>query len=510
MCLEKCLFLSVKIKFYKFNLMKKLYFCAALAVFWQMPAAAQAPSLNPNGIVSILNESGFAGTGFFTGPHTAATALHNLTDITGDINKSVFLLHPKTGEKVFFDYIRYIDFKNDVALVDILEYESPFYYDLNEIQETPLPSSKAGSSYVLGILEGELIQLEGSAPYMYSKGSPLLQRISYTSLQNIEGLSGSPVFSETGQVIGVVNSYERGVSLIGPKIQVVKEMLDRPSMRCTSSQCIQDAGLALSEDRAAQFRLGLYEFNRALAYQPGQNEQDRREMIRNQIGVAAHWLQKSSSQNYPPAALELAKIYFYGMGAFEVDYQKFEKLAAQSAKEGFAPAQHLLGLFLTHKKGQSESAAYWFKAAAKQGYFGDLKPLLLAYVGEEKSPLTALLKELAQIGHPGAKTGLSFHLFTGDGVEKDVEEARRLLLSAAAEKNPQAVFSLAEFYEGGLYGFPKDAQRALEFRKKAEQLGWPLDERENDGKMMRYMRGFKLRSNRIFRTCRGWLNYSLR
>ena len=433
------------------------------------------PIAESSAIVSVVNRSGAVGTGIFVSPQVIATALHNIDDFNKPVKDNIFLIHSETREQINISSIRNIDFKHDIILLNVGGSKSYSYYDLNSL-ESPTPSKSKRfyeRSYVVGMLNGKLVKLNGSEPLPYSQENEdaLLQRITYMSPNRIQGLSGSPIFAENGKILGIVNSQERRVSIIFTQIQAVQRMLEQSSTTIYDNvkKAIEDT--VDFSDKVVQFRVGWQELNRASLYKPNMSEREKQEIRNSQVGLAVHWFKRSAAQGYSPAMLELANIHAYGMGVFEVDVGQFRPLAEQSAKKGFAPAQHRLGIFLTHVKDHFHIAVSWLKSAAEQGYFGDIAFLpLLSTEGIPFKEIIKALDTLSESGHPQARAYLSHYLFTGQGVAQNIKRAKKLLNQAVDDRYPLAIRQLSLLYQEGKYGYPIDDTMALKLRRQAEQL----------------------------------------
>jgi len=75
---------------------------------------------------------------------------------------------------------------------------------------------------------------------------------------------------------------------------------------------------------------------------------------------SAEWYKKAAEQNYAPAQFHLAFLYRNGKGVPQDD-EKSEKLLLQSAENGHAYAQLILGLHYKSK------AIEWLKKSAENG-----------------------------------------------------------------------------------------------------------------------------------------------
>lgn len=79
------------------------------------------------------------------------------------------------------------------------------------------------------------------------------------------------------------------------------------------------------------------------------------------------------------------------------------------------------------------------------------------------------LEYAASIGHPRAQ----YAMFSISLKSKEYPAARNYILSAAAQKNPEALLKLSEIYQGGYQrlSFPKNLEMARKLCKEAEILG---------------------------------------
>lgn len=79
------------------------------------------------------------------------------------------------------------------------------------------------------------------------------------------------------------------------------------------------------------------------------------------------------------------------------------------------------------------------------------------------------LEYAASVGHPRAQ----YAMFSISLKSKEFSAARNYILSAAAQKNPDALLKLSEIYQGGYQrlSFSEDLEMARKFCKEAENLG---------------------------------------
>lgn len=120
------------------------------------------------------------------------------------------------------------------------------------------------------------------------------------------------------------------------------------------------------------------------------------------------------------------------------DLIKAEQLWRKAAKQGYAPAQTRLGYFLD-KSEQDQEAVEWYKKAAEQG-----------------------------------NAEAEFHLGTmygaGEGVKKDLNQARIWIERAAQKDFLAAVSAMAEAYKHGELGLTVDLEKSAFWQKKFNSL----------------------------------------
>ena len=486
---------------FKRYLLKAFYICGSVFGF---PVFADPPIAVDASIVSVMNKSGMVGTGVFVAPQVVVTALHNIDDFYKPVKDNIFLIHSETGVQISVSSVRSVDFRNDIILLNVENFRSHSYYDLNLLPSSEY--SEAKSSYVLGMLNGQLVRLNGLKPLAYSQEDPLLRRITYMSSKEIEGLSGSPIFAEDGKLLGIVNGYERGVNLVFTQIQAVRRILNRhDSAYYDNVNKLIQASVDFS-DKAVQFRFGWHELNRMSLYKPNMSEQEKQKIRNSQIGVAVHWFRQSANQGYPPAMLELANIHALGQGVFEVDMQKSQNFVEQAANADFAPAQHRRGIFLIHIKDRLNEGVHWLKLAAQQGYFGNISALTL--LSTEGIPFTVIIKalnDLSTAGHPQAKAILAHYLFEGEVVAQDIERAKRLLGQAVSAEYAPAIQHLFLLHQEEKYGYPKDSAEAVELLGKMKQLEYF----GGNNRPPTIGDGVKQVSKGVLEACRGFIARSL-
>jgi TPR repeat protein len=120
------------------------------------------------------------------------------------------------------------------------------------------------------------------------------------------------------------------------------------------------------------------------------------------------------------------------------DLPRAMKLLENAAGQGYAPAQVRLG-YLLDKAEFNEASVEWYRKAAEQG-------------------------------HAGGEYGLGYMYAIGEGVEKDVEQARTWIMRAAEKNHLPSVVMLAEAYKNGGLGLPQDMEQSLFWENKAQAI----------------------------------------
>ncbi len=163
--------------------------------------------------------------------------------------------------------------------------------------------------------------------------------------------------------------------------------------------------------------------------------------------------------------------YCYALGiGCEKDKKKAVEWYTVSAKSGNAKAQCNLGVMYSYGNGTEQNyaeAAYWFRKSAEGGYSRgqtNLGELLTKGLGVERNPTEAAYW-FGKSGSPRALHRLALLYLTGDGVEKNTEEAISLLEESSERGYAKACVKLADLIE------TDNPERALELYRKAAEKG---------------------------------------
>lgn len=136
----------------------------------------------------------------------------------------------------------------------------------------------------------------------------------------------------------------------------------------------------------------------------------------------------------PEQDVELADQTYLSTG----DLAKTTELLRNAVQQGYAPAQVRLG-YLLDKAEMNEEAVEWYRKAAEQG-------------------------------HAGGEYGLGYMYAIGEGVEKNLEQARTWIMRAAEKNHLPAVVMLMEAYKTGGLGLPLDMEQSLLWESKAQAI----------------------------------------
>lgn len=113
-------------------------------------------------------------------------------------------------------------------------------------------------------------------------------------------------------------------------------------------------------------------------------------------------------------------------------------LWTKAAEQGYAPAQARLGDVLDKSEQDDEAVAWYTKAAAQ--------------------------------GNAAGQYGLAQMYLKGEGVKKDLEQARLHAMRAAEQGHPDATMQIMNAYRSGALGLARDAAQADAWELKVKAL----------------------------------------
>lgn len=123
------------------------------------------------------------------------------------------------------------------------------------------------------------------------------------------------------------------------------------------------------------------------------------------------------------------------------DLIKAEELWRKAAKQGYAPAQLRLAYYLD-KSEQNQEAVEWYRKAAEQG-------------------------------NAQGEYDLGTMYAAGEGVKKDINQARIWIERAALKDFLAAVSAMADAYKNGELGLPVDLEKSMYWQNKFKTLAPP-------------------------------------
>lgn len=160
-------------------------------------------------------------------------------------------------------------------------------------------------------------------------------------------------------------------------------------------------------------------------------------------------LLRSAEQGDPADQFELSMHYYFGTGGFDEDHAEVARWLALAATQGYAPAQHQLGImYYTGALGAAAAGDWvegvrWFTLAAEQGYADAQFSLALAYgsglgVNWDEVESVRWFRLAAEQGHPKAQYSLGLAHQYGYGATRDLTEAIRWYEMAAEQGHAAA------------------------------------------------------------------------
>lgn len=171
-----------------------------------------------------------------------------------------------------------------------------------------------------------------------------------------------------------------------------------------------------------------------------------------------HYVGDGIPQNYEEA-FKLFKVYTVILINFQITLEIIIfDLLQKAARGGVTPALHNIGNCYADGKGAKQSdknALLYYQAADEAGdHFASFTLGTWYYSGRgglevSKEKSFQLQLKAAQRGHPGAMFNIGTALLTGDGVEKDKENALKWLQHAANAGIVPARLNLAKVYMEG-------------------------------------------------------------
>ena len=232
------------------------------------------------------------------------------------------------------------------------------------------------------------------------------------------------------------------------------------------------------------------QFNIAVMYAKGLG------VTKNDV-EAVKWYQKAAEQGDADAQANLGLMYEKGRGVKQ-DYKKAMKWYRASAKQGSGIGQNnVAGLYFNGRgvKKNDKKAIEWYRKAAKQGYALAQNSLGGMYVkgwGVKKDvnkglewmmkaakqglPVAqknvfSLYYEDAKQGNAGAMHNVAYMCFNGWIGKQDPQKCLFWYEKAGDKGFEPSKKALAEIYEQGLFGIPKNRKKARYWTKQRKSTG---------------------------------------
>ncbi|MGI9569889.1 MAG: tetratricopeptide repeat protein [Desulfobulbia bacterium] len=193
-------------------------------------------------------------------------------------------------------------------------------------------------------------------------------------------------------------------------------------------------------------------------------------------GEAIKCLRKSAEQGYAYAQHNLGVMYYEGKGVTQ-DYSEAISWYMKSAKQGYPASQNDLGYM--HLEGKRvvqdyEEAFKWYKKADEQGHAkatSNLKRIESRILNEDQgSDLASIYEYEAERGDANAQRSLAFMYYKGEGVKKDFAKAAEWFREAAEQGDAKSQLDLGWMYLDG-QGVLKDENEAAKWFKMAADQG---------------------------------------
>ncbi len=192
---------------------------------------------------------------------------------------------------------------------------------------------------------------------------------------------------------------------------------------------------------------------------------------------AAEWYRKAAEQGYAAAQHSLGVMYYTGRGVAQ-DYKEAGRLYRKAAEQGFAVAQYNLGVMYENGQGvaqDSKEAVKYYRKAAEQGITAAQYNLGVMYkhgqgVAQDYKEAVKFYRKAAEQGDVDAQHSLGVMYQHGQGVAQDYKEAGRLYRKAVEQGYAAAQNNLGVMYQHG-QGVAQDYKEAVKLYRKAAEQG---------------------------------------
>ena len=254
----------------------KILFIFIGVSFSSVSSVSSVEKQSPPGVVQILyldfrNGNFYSSTGVFIGSGTVATVFHTIQDLKGSVKDNLFFIHPESGRLVPFTEIVALDMLYDSAILKVKGYRSSFFYSIENdvsIREAGFGQQVTAFGFTDGSMMAPGRSSIGKGKVMEGDhyGDTFFKRAMenpYSNEGSVRvGMSGGPVFLETGPMAGIVSSSYEGLDFGFISVHRLKDLLLSQNISCTSGVCIEKEvkrvfDLAEKGHAIAEYRVGL-------------------------------------------------------------------------------------------------------------------------------------------------------------------------------------------------------------------------------------------------------------
>lgn len=182
---------------------------------------------------------------------------------------------------------------------------------------------------------------------------------------------------------------------------------------------------------------------------------------------AFNLLVKLNPEN-PEVEYKIAECYKRGLGV-EKNTNEYLKHLKIAAEKGYSLAQIELGKYYIDSEEDEKSASYWFEKAYNSANKDAIIPLANIYMGRVvNNPKKAfdLFTEAMNNGDIEGKFAIARFYAEGEVVSRDISKASSLLKECAEENHAESQYRLAQYYEN-----KKEMENAIFWYKKSAELG---------------------------------------
>ena len=388
-----------------------------------------------------ISNSSYHGTAFAIGSNQMITSFHVMDAILKKSSLEDIILSQK-GRVLTVKRILKIDRSYDLVLLETTDNVGDYLHITNTSPKAEDELFTAGYPRPLGVLT----TIRKTLDVIYETNFSYIFPVDYSYF---DGLSGSPIYTEKGHVIGV--SYFGSTNILHIiKVKYLKKFIEE-KVTCSPLDNIKlcfDRELDNTKQEAKQGNvISQWTLGRMYYYGKG---------IEKDFALAAYWLKKAANQGYPLAQEMLADMYYYGEGV-EKNLDLVFYWLTKAAEQGFSPVQYQLYEKYKEIRKDLVSAAYWLKESTKRGYAPAQYQLAMMYQNGEEGLDKDLdlvfywLAKAANQGYAPAQYMLGKMYYEAEELEFNFNLAAYWLKKAA---NQEYYLARQMLYEMYYYGEP--------------------------------------------------------